>query len=165
MGYKIILAGIIWACSGLLLSCKEKKKPVVVNHLAETGWRGSAGIYVDRFPNKAILKEGGADTGRTSFYCLRIGLYDSTTTADGKQGAAKEKYFQLDMYKDWVLLYRNDSISPVFSQSLPRRMEKLTEQVLVYEVPKEYQPGTLVYKDPYGLLGNKRVLVLNEPKP
>jgi hypothetical protein len=167
MGSKVMVAGFIVACAGIFLSCGEKKKPapVIIKHLAQTGWRGSAGIYVDRVPNKAVLKDEGADTAATSFYCLRIGLYDSTATVDAKQKAAKEKYYQLDMYRDWVLLNNGDSIAPVFYQPVPHKEEQLTEHVLVYEMPKGFKPSRLVYKDPYGLLGNRQVLILNENNP
>jgi len=154
---------LLWGCLTTFSSCRDREKPApAVKHLAEAGWRGSAGIYADRVPNKAILKEEGSDTGKTIFYCLRIGLYDSTNTTDARQTAAKEKYFQLEMDKDWVLLCGSDSIAPVFYQPVPRKENQLTEQVLVYEIPKGASPVSLVYKDPYGLLGNQHVLNLNE---
>ena len=164
-GLTIVGAGFLLLCAGMFFSCKTKKPTVVFKHLAEAGWRGSAGIYADRVPNSIVLKDEGPDTGRTVFYCLRVGFYDSTSTADAKQQAAKEKYYQLDMYKDWVLLDNSDSIAPVFYQPVPPKEKQLTEQVLVYEIPKGFNPVSLLYKDPYGLLGNQHVLLLTEHKP
>ncbi|HSC38937.1 MAG TPA: hypothetical protein VLD19_13740, partial [Chitinophagaceae bacterium] len=89
--------------------------------MAEAGWRGSAGVYADRVPNRVVLQDEGPDTAKTSFYCLRIGLYDSTATTDAKQKSAREKYYQLDMYHDWVLLNNGDSIAPVFYQPVPHK--------------------------------------------
>ena len=153
----ISLAAATW------LSCNSRKPaPKEPVHMAQTGWIGSAGAYADRIPNKAILKEDGGDSGSTVFYCLRIGLYDSTGSSDGKLEAAREKYYQLDMYRDWVLLDKGDTIVPVFYQPVPRRMDKLTEQVLVFEVPRGFQPSTLVYKDPYKLLGNRQTMLLHD---
>lgn len=159
-----MMTGIFFACAGLLFSCKAKKasEAPAVKHLAEAGWRGSAGIYADRLPNRAILKEEGSDTGRSAFYCVRVGFYDSSHAIDAAQVAAKEKYYQLEMYKDWVLLCDGDSVAPVFYQPVPRKENQLTEQVLVYEIPKGVHPLSLVYKDPYGLLGDQHVLYLNE---
>jgi hypothetical protein len=130
--------------------------------MAQAGWAGSAGVYADRIPNKAILKEDGGDTGTTVFYCLRIGLYDSTDVTDKKLEEAREKYYQLDMYRDWVLIDKGDSIVPVFYQPVPHKMDKLTEQVLVFEIPRGFRPSTLVYKDPYKLLGNRQTMSLHE---
>lgn len=164
MRYNAMIAGIFLACMGGLFTCKTKKtsERLVIKHLAEAGWQGSAGIYADRVPNRAILKEEGIDTAKTAFYCLRVGLYDSTNTTDAAQLAAKDKYYQLEMYKDWVLLCDQDSLAPVFYQPVPGREKQLTEQVLVYEIPKGAGPVSLVYKDPYGLLGPQHVLNLNE---
>lgn len=164
MRYSEVLKCIFILSAAAFSSCDTGKKqaPMPVKHLAEAGWRGSAGIYADRVPNKAILKDEGPNTARSFFYCLRIGFYDSTATGDAKQQAAREKYFQLDMYKDWVLLCDKDSIAPVFYQPAPKKETSLTEQVLVYELPKGMTPKTLVYKDPYGLLGNHHILHLEE---
>jgi len=146
-----------------VLSCTSRRTVVTeVKHMAQSGWAGSAGVYADRIPNKSILREDGGDSGTTVFYCLRIGLYDSTDVTDKKLVEAREKYYQLDMYRDWVLLDHGDSIVPVFYQPVPRKMEKLTEQVLVFEVPRGFQPSTLVYKDPYKLLGNRQTMLLHE---
>ncbi len=164
-GPKTVVAGLILVCVGMFFSCKAKKPAVVFKHLAEAGWRGSAGIYADRVPNRVVLKDEGPDTAKTVFYCLRVGLYDSTSTTDAKQQTAKEKYYQLDMYKDWVLLDNNDSVAPVFYQPVPPKEKQLTEQVLVYEIRKGFNPVSLLYKDPYGLLGNQHVLLLTEHKP
>jgi len=77
--------------------CHSKKTvAAAVRHMAESGWAGSAGVYADRIPNRAILQNDGGDSGRTVFYCLRIGLFDSTDASDKKLEAAKEKYYQLD---------------------------------------------------------------------
>jgi len=158
-----MMAGVLCACTGMLFSCKTKKAPdQPVRHLAQAGWRGSAGIYADRLPNRAVLKEEAVDSGRTAFYCLRIGLYDSTIATGAAEQTARDKYYQLDMYKDWVLLCGGDSLAPVFYQPVPSREKQLTEQVMVYEIPKGANPVSLVYKDPYGLLGNQHVLNLNE---
>ena len=151
------------AAAAVWPSCTSRK-PVVAEpkHMAQTGWRGSAGAYADRIPNKAILKEDGGDSAATVFYCLRIGLYDSTGSTDTKLESAREKYYQLDMYRDWVLLDKGDTIAPVFYQPIPRKMDKLTEQVLVFEVPRGFRASMLVYKDPYKLLGNRQTMLLHE---
>jgi len=153
---------LLWA-GGALLSCTSRRTVVMeVKHMAETGWAGSAGVYADRIPNKVVLREDGGDRGATVFYCLRVGLYDSADVADKNIEAAREKYYQLDMYKDWVLLNGGDSIAPVFYQPVPHKMDKLTEQVLVFEVPRDFQASTLVYKDPYKLFGNRQTMVIHE---
>ena len=145
------------------LSCTSHKQVAAEpKHMGQTGWRGSAGIYADRIPNKVVLKDDGGDSGTTVFYCLRIGLYDSTESSDAKLEAAREKYYNLDMYKDWVLLNKGDTITPVFYQPVPRKMQKLTEQVLVFEVPRGFRASMLVYKDPYKLLGNRQTMLLHE---
>lgn len=156
----IMLAGCL-ALTGT--SCKSHQPAEqVIKHMTQTGWAGSAGAYADRVPNSAVLKEDGGDTGATVFYCLRIGLYDSTDASDRKLEAAKEKYYEQDMYKDWVLNVNGDSIAPVFSQPVPHKQEKLTEQVLVYEIPKGSHPAMLIYKDPYKLLGLRQNMLLPE---
>ena len=153
---------LLWG-GGVLLSCTSRHTAVrEVKHMAETGWAGSAGVYADRIPNKVVLKEDGGGKGSAVFYCLRIGLYDSADVTDKKIEEAREKYYQLDMYKDWVLLNGSDSIAPVFYQPVPRKTDKLTEQVLVFEVPRGFQPSTLIYKDPYKLLGNRQTMVIHE---
>src|SRR5438445_5582646 len=100
---------LLWA-GVVLLSCTSRRTAVrEVKHMAETGWARSAGVYADRIPNKVVLREDGGDRGSTIFYCLRIGLYDSADVVDKKIEEAREKYYQLDMYKDWVLLNGSDS--------------------------------------------------------
>jgi hypothetical protein len=154
---------IISLATAAWLSCTSRKPAQTEpKHMAQTGWIGSAGAYADRIPNKVILKEDGGDSGATVFYCLRIGLYDSTGSSGDKLETAREKYYQLDMYRDWVLINKEDTITPVFYQPVPRKKDKLTEQVLVFEIPRGFRPSTLVYKDPYKLLGNRQTMLLHE---
>jgi hypothetical protein len=150
---------------GLAWTACQSGKPVVappVKHMAESGWAGSAGVYADKIPNRAILQDDGGDTGRTVFYCLKIGLFDSADAGDAKLEAARQKYYQLDMYRDWVLIRDGDSIEPAFYQPVPHLKDKLTEQVLVFEIPNGFKPSALVYKDPYKLLGNRQTMLLHE---
>jgi hypothetical protein len=156
----MILTGFVVS---LCISCHDTQPGVrVIKHMAQTGWAGSAGAYADQVPNSAILKEDGGDTGTTVYYCLRVGLYDSTDVADKELETAREKYFQQDMYKDWVLDIGGDSVAPLFSQPIPRKQQKLTEQVLVYEIPKGVHPSQLIYKDPYKLLGHRQTMLLHD---
>ena len=162
MRYGAVLLYMLLGLAGLFSACvsHSSARDIPVRHMSEAGWEGSASVYVDRMPNKVILKEDGGDTGRTVFYCLRVGLYDSTAGNDKQLEAAKEKYYQLDMYKDWVLLNDKDTILPIYDQPIPHKKDKLTELVLVYEIPRGFVPGRLFYKDPYRLLGNRQTLVL-----
>lgn len=149
---------------GLFFTACSTREAVAppVKHLAQTGWASSAGAYADRVPNGSILREDGGDSSRTEFYCLRIGLYDSTTVFDRKLEEARSKYYQLDMYKDWVLSVDGDTIVPAFFQPVPAREQKLTEQVVVYEIPRGAHPSMLIYKDPYKLFGNRQTMLIHE---
>ena len=145
--------------STLLFSCHTNKTPAQPRekHWIEIGLAGEGMMYLDAVNNQEVMQEKvGGDTA-TQFYSFLVGFQDSVLTTDDKKELAKGKYYQYEMYKNWVALVNGDSIAPVFYQPKTKRYKQTEEGILVFEFPRNIKPDTLVYKDSYGPWGVQRI--------
>jgi hypothetical protein len=126
--------------------------------------RGGESIYLDRVSNASVMKEIVDSNAKTIFCSFLVGWQDSTVNTDKDQQRNREKYFQYDMQKDWVALVKGDSLYPVFFQERPGLNQQFKEGIMVFELPRDATPDSLVYKDSFGSWG-KRLFVLNLKSP
>ena len=137
------------------ISCQDKIQKAVpapeAKHYLEIRERGVGMITLDKVPNKMVMQDNGDNNG--SFFSYKVGFLDSTLITDKKKLMDIGKYFQYDMYKDWVVLVNGDSIRPVFFQPEIKKIAQLNEGVIVFEIPSRIEPDTLLYMDSYGAWG------------
>ncbi|HET6995789.1 MAG TPA: hypothetical protein VFI06_12445 [Chitinophagaceae bacterium] len=130
------------------------QKPASVpepKHYLEIRERGIGMITLDKVPNKMVMQQGTNNNG--PFFSYKVAFLDSSLQTDRKKQIDIGKYFQYDMYKDWVMLVKGDSVRPVFFQPEIKRITQLDEGVIVFEVPSGIEPDTLLYLDSYGTWG------------
>ncbi|RXK85265.1 hypothetical protein [Filimonas effusa] len=155
---------ILPACIALIGSACHSPAAVAKKeiHMAEIAQGQGSSIYVDRVPNRSVLKEQSADSS-FDFCCYRVGWIDSATyTKD--QEAKWTQYFNYEMQYDWTVVCEGDSLSPVLFQPIPGRNKQTSEGVLVFEVPKNQLPDTLIFKNSYGSDKVNQLIVLNPHK-
>jgi hypothetical protein len=146
-----------------MTGCKQKKNDREMNerHWAEVKMQGVGMIYVDEVSCSSVLSEVDSSKGETGFHCYRVGFVDSLPAkAKDKKDLERGKYYQYDIYRDWVALINGDSVRPVFYQPMIKREINKEEGVLVFEIIKNKKPDTLVYNDSYGPWG--RQVIIND---
>lgn len=123
-------------------------------HWAEIRNKGIGMIYIDKVDCNTALEKADTIGNLTRFHCYKIGFIDSMPAQPiDKKQIEIEKYFQYEMYKDWIALVEGDSIQSVFYQSAIKKEKQKEEGVLVFEIDKNKQVDTLVYTDSYGSWG------------
>jgi hypothetical protein len=149
------LAGVL-----LLAACHQPSPaPPAERHLAMVSWAGSS-ISIDKADNRSVMRTEPAPGAATVFSSFLVRWEDSLAGTDRKRDLEREKYFQYHMQKDWVALINGDSLYPVFFQGKPELNRQRKEGVMVFEIPSDRQPDTLVYKDSF-TSGGAQLFVLN----
>ena len=131
------------------ISCKEvalKNSAPEQQHDARLQKPDGTAIYIDAVPNSTVMKDSGNDTASSRFYSFRIGFADSMII-DKKQEMEKQRYYDFEMQKDWMVLINGDSIRPVFFHPQVQKTTVLKEFIMVFEVPSAWKPDTFIYKD------------------
>lgn len=134
-----------------------------VHHQAMINRPGES-IYLDRVSNASVMKETIGSGAGTRFCSFLVSWQDSAVSTDKDRQRTREKYFQYDMQKDWVALVKGDSLYPVFFQERPGLNQQFKEGIMVFELPRDVTPDSLIYKDSFGTWG-KRLFVLNLKSP
>ena len=149
-----------------LSACTSAQSSMLVEeHEAQIQREGAGMIYIDKIPCSTIIQSEDSD-GTTSFHCYRVGFIDSLAfgKAADKKSLDAGKYYQYDMQRDWVALINGDSSRPVFYQPRQRLENHRYEGVLVFEIPKDNEPDTLVYADSYGSWGTQTIIINSNKK-
>jgi hypothetical protein len=126
-------------------------------HMAEVNMKGMGMMYLDKIPNSAVMQIDSTDPSEYQSYL--VGFIDSNLVI--APDSAKERYFQYDMYKDWVAVGSLDSIAPVFFHPKTKITRQEDEAILVFEVPKGDELSALVYKDSHGPWGIQKIILNN----
>ena len=135
----------------LLLACRvnQQKTGAITKHQAEVKNTGGGRLYADRISNGAFMKTMDTDKQSTEFVSYKIGFEDSALILNREARQKKGKYIQYDMENDWKALINGDSLSPVFMQPLVKKNVEMDESILVFEVPVNQEPDTLIYSDSF----------------
>lgn len=162
----LLLAGAITAIVVFTASrnAKKQNEPQEM-HLIQVHKQGEGMIYLDKISSRSVMRDVDSIGSNTSFRCFRVGFIDSLAVAKAadKRSLDAGKYYQYDMQKDWVALINGDSSRPVFYQPRQRMENHRYEGILVFEVPLNKEPDTLVYTDSYSSWG-KKVIIINSNK-
>jgi hypothetical protein len=164
MKWALLLAGSIIGIIGTGCNSKGQSVPQEM-HQAQIQKEGAGMIYVDKISCSSVMRNEDSVGSNTSFRCFRVGFIDSLTIAKAtdKKSLDAGKYYQYDMQKDWVALVNGDSLRPVFYQPRQRMENHRYEGILVFEVPRDKEPDTLVYADSYSSWGTQ-VIIINGNK-
>jgi hypothetical protein len=152
----IILLGMFLSFCSCMGKHSSKLAFGVGSHEIEVREKGIGMIYLDRVPNSKVMREN-SNTKGTKFYSYLVGFQDSSLITDNKKKLERERYFQYDMYRDWVMLMNGDSLRPVFFQPLPQKIQQAEEGILVFEIPYNKVSDTLIYTDSYGSWGQHQI--------
>jgi hypothetical protein len=136
----------------------QKRKP----HLAEIKMAGAV-VYIDEVDNRMVMDKKGSSPGTSVFRSYLIGMEEGEP-GDGKMEIASRRYFEYDLPHDWKLLLNGDSIAPVFFQPKPLLNGRLMEGVMVFEVPGDRIPDSLVYADGSGSRGRQLIILHTHKK-
>jgi len=137
---------LLIACQSAVPAARDDRR-----HLAEKRYPGVGAIYLDTIANHVLLQSSHDGREKSKFVSFRIGLRDSTSNAEAVRKA--NVYYQYQMQNDWFAIVQADSLRPVFAQSTPQLNRNFIEQVMVFELPKDSNIDTLVYKDSFGPWG------------
>ena|ERR1700694_1101551 len=127
-------------------------------HQVEIREKGIGMIYVDRVPNSVVMKNG-QDT--SSFVSYLVGFQDSNAISNPAKRTELGRYYQYEMYRDWALVSRQDSMAPVFYQDRRRPDAQNRETILVFELPAGRSADTLVFRDGLNYWG-KHIIYVNQ---
>jgi len=163
MNYKQL---IVLTCSAGVLgmaACHTAgaEKKIQTLHLAVVTQPGAM-LYVDKVDNKRVMKEEKSIDNK-HFVSYKVGFYDSTLVTDKKKQEEVGLYYQYKMSYDWKAIVNGDSLSPVFFQPVTTLNNQVKEGILVFELPADKQPDTLVYNDASGTW-NTRIIELKATK-
>jgi len=142
-------------------SCMDKKKITTAsnesNHYLEIRERGIGMISLDKVPNTLVMRKD--KDNNPNFFSYLVNFHDSSVTTDKKKLLDTGKYYQHDMYKDWVVLVNGDSVRPVFYQPSIKKTIQADGGVIVFEIPSGSEPDTLIYMDSYGTWGTHQLFL------
>ena len=163
MKWTLLLAGSVAGIVCIGCNDKGQNEPQEM-HQAQIQKEGAGMIYVDKISCSSVLRSEDS-AGNTSFRCFRVGFIDSLVVAKAtdKKNLDAGKYYQYDMQTDWVALINGDSSRPVFYHPRHRMENHRNEGILVFEVPRDKEPDTLVYADSYSSWGT-HVIIINSNK-
>lgn len=115
------------------------------SHAATSSLFGKT-IWADPLNCSQIMQ---ADSGYAGFYCFRIGLTDSSAMkiTDEKIKQEIDKYWQYDMWQDWMMLVGGDTIRPVFHEPATSLNVVEKKAVLVFETEVMRAVDTLLFTD------------------
>lgn len=148
---------VLYACN----NASGTKK--TVTHWAAINYKKGKLIYADAVQSGSVMQRTKSDEiNNDSFFCYKISLIDSTLH-EQKEDLERNKYFDYEMQKNWVVLLNGDSVHAVFFQLMIKKNKMLQEGVLVFELPSTAKPDSLIYRntiDP----NNPETIVLNHKK-
>jgi hypothetical protein len=159
-----LFPAVIAALTVLISACGHKKQAIIKKVEQEQHWAavsstGIGSMYLDKVPAKAVMQDMGSGDANTVFLSYKVGFLDSSHNGiHGKADLEKGKYYQYNMYRDWVALVDGDSVQPVFYQPMVKRQQLREEGILVFEIPKDKQIDTLVYTDSFGPWGRQVII-------
>jgi hypothetical protein len=167
---RFLVVACLFGGSGVFTACNSSKAKMRTNespeiHQVTIHKSGSGTMYVDKIPCNAVMQNGDTGSG-TTFHCYLVGFIDSLSMAKvaGKKEIEAERYYQLNVQRDWTALQQGDSLQPVFYQPKQRLESHRHEGVLVFETASDDAPATLVYKDSYSMWGVQQVIVNSNKK-
>jgi len=161
----LLISGIV-SCVIWLSACNSAKSNIVTEqHQVQIQKEGTGVIYIDKISCSSVIRSEDTAGSKTSFRCFRVGFIDSLAIAKAtdKKSLDAGKYYQYDMQNDWVALVNGDSTRPVFYHPRQRMENHRNEGILVFEVPRDKEPDTLVYADSYSSWGTQ-IIIINSNK-
>ena len=146
----------------LMLACNKSKsvQSSILRHDVEIV-KDAGMLYVDKVPNSVVMQNPETDSVKTVFQSFLVGFKEYAAEAEPQTALARGVYFQYRMSQDWVALINGDSIRPVFSQSKVAVSQLITEQYIVFEIPKGTSVYTLVYRDSFGPWEEQKITFKN----
>jgi hypothetical protein len=145
-----------------LLSCYNKTQremePAEVHEIA-VHLPGKGMIYVDRMSSNKVLNV--AETGENNFHTYRVGFIDSLLAKQQDADPELNNYYQFRMANDWVALVNGDSLRPVYHQPEPKRIQQDLRGVIVFDLPRNEVPDSLIFLDSKNIWGIQKLSLKN----
>lgn len=151
----VTVASLFSACQLDKVTALEKRK----KHWIEIGLKNEGMMYLDAVPNNLIMNEQKIDTAHTRFYSFLVGFQDSILRTDQAKEIRENRYYEYEMPANWTAIVNGDSLRPVFSQTNPKIYKQNSESILVFELPQNHVPDTLIYQDTYGPWGLQKIVL------